>query len=276
MKIKITTLSENTATGAFLAEWGLSILVDVDGLKILVDTGRGFSTVYNAQLLGIDLSTVDWLVLSHGHLDHTGGLRDVIRRAGKLEIIAHPDIWQEKYIVPKGQSQEFAGIPFVRQELESDGANFHLTKEPYYITNNILTTGEIPATTSFEKSETNILLKLDGKLLTDPLADDQALVIDSDNGLIVILGCAHRGIINTLCYARKLTGNNSIYAVIGGTHLINASDERINETIAALKSFNVQKLGVSHCTGFHASTLLAQAFGDAFFLNNAGSQLYLP
>ncbi len=98
MEIKITTLSENTANYDFLAEWGLSVLVEVDETRILVDTGLSFSAVYNAQLMGIDLSTIDWIVLSHGHADHTGGLREVLRRSGKVQIIGHPNIWAPKYV----------------------------------------------------------------------------------------------------------------------------------------------------------------------------------
>ena len=97
MEVKITTLSENTANYGFLAEWGLSILVEVEGLKILVDAGLSFSAVHNAQLMGIDLSSIDRIVLSHGHADHTGGLREVLKIKHRVEVIAHPDVWASKY-----------------------------------------------------------------------------------------------------------------------------------------------------------------------------------
>ena len=103
-----------------------------------------------------------------------------------------------------------------------------------------------------------------------------ALIIDADFGLVVILGCAHRGIINTIRHAQKLTGKEPVYAVIGGTHLFGASEERLEKTIADLKEMGIQRLGVSHCTGFAASARLAQEFGDIFFLNNAGTQVTLP
>jgi 7,8-dihydropterin-6-yl-methyl-4-(beta-D-ribofuranosyl)aminobenzene 5'-phosphate synthase len=277
MEIKITTLSENTATYGFLAEWGLSILIEVDGLRILMDTGVSFLAVHNAQLMGIDLPTIDRIVLSHGHADHTGGLREVLRRRGEVEVIAHPDIWALKYARRDGETEEqYIGIPFSREELENLGAHFNLVREPVRITDRIMTTGEIPMLSSYEEIENNLFVKEGDMLQPDRLADDLALVIDIDFGLIVILGCAHRGIINTLRHAQNLTGKELVYAAIGGTHLFRASDERIEQTIADLKEIGIQRLGVSHCTGFHASARLAQEFEGIFFLNNAGTRLTLP
>jgi 7,8-dihydropterin-6-yl-methyl-4-(beta-D-ribofuranosyl)aminobenzene 5'-phosphate synthase len=277
MEIRITTLSENTANFGYLAEWGLSILVEVDGLRILMDTGLSFSAVHNAQLVRIDLATIDRIVLSHGHTDHTGGLREVLRRRGEVEVIAHSDIWAPKYVRRDGETEEqYIGIPFVRGELESLGAHFNLVREPVRITDRIITTGEIPMLSGYEEIENNLFVKEADVLQPDRLADDLALVIDTDFGLVVILGCAHRGIINTLRHAQNLMGKELVYAAIGGTHLFRASDERIEQTIAALKEIGIQRLGVSHCTGFHASARLAQEFEGIFFLNNAGTRLTLP
>jgi len=277
MEVRITTLSENTANLGFLAEWGISILVEVDGMKILVDTGLSLSAVHNAKLLGVDLSTIDRIVLSHGHVDHTGGLRDVLKIKGEVEVIAHPDVWTPKYVRRDEESQEqYISIPFSREELESCGARFNLSREPVYITDNVLTTGEIPMLSSYEKIEGNLFVKENDTLCQDQLADDLALVIDTDFGLVVILGCAHRGIVNTLRQAQQLTGKELVYAVIGGTHLYRASKERIEKTIVDLKKMGVQRLGVSHCTGFHAAARMAQEFEGAFFLNNAGTCFTLP
>jgi len=277
MEVKVTTLSENTANYGFLAEWGLSILVEVDGLRILMDTGLSFSAVHNAQLMGIDLATVDRIVLSHGHADHTGGLREVLKIRGEVDVIAHPDIWAAKYVQRNNEAKEqYCGIPFSRVGLESLGARFNLVREPFHITDNVMTTGEIPMLSGYEEIENNLFVKEGGILQPDKLADDLALVIDLNFGLVVILGCAHRGIVNTLRHTQNLTGKEVVYAAIGGTHLFRASDERIERTIADLKEMGIQRLGVSHCTGFHASARLAQEFEDAFFLNNAGTRLTLP
>ena len=275
MELQITTLSENTAgLGNFLGEWGLSILVETDGLSILLDTGQSISASHNADISGIDLSKIDRIVLSHGHFDHTGGLRQVLRRMVKeTEIIAHPDMWQAKYARREGMAERYIGIPFQRQELESLGARFNLTTEPVRITDNIMTTGEVPMVTDYEEIESNLLVKEGADFKPDKLLDDQALIINTEPGLVVILGCAHRGIINTLYHAQQLTGVETIHTVLGGCHLIDASEERIWLTIAALKELGVQSLGVSHCTGLPASVIMAHEFGDRFFFNNAGTTL---
>ena len=276
MEVRITTLSENTANYGYLAEWGLSILVEVNETRILMDTGLSFSAVYNAQLMGIDLSTIDCIVLSHGHADHTGGLREVLKIKGEVEVIAHPDIWAAKHVQRNKEGVQYNGIPFLREELESHGARFNLVREPIHITENVMTTGEIPMFSGYEEIENNLFVKEAGTLHPDPLADDLALIIDTDFGLVVILGCAHRGVVNTLRYAQNLTGKELVYAAIGGTHLFRASEERLEKTIADIREIGIQRLGVSHCTGFRASARLAQEFEDIFFMNNAGTCVTLP
>ena len=276
MELRITTLSENTARlGGFLGEWGLSILVETEKLNILFDTGKSISASHNADTLGIDLSKIDKIVLSHGHSDHTGGLQQILRRIGKeIEIIAHPDIWQAKYANLRRQG-EYIGIPFQRQELESLGARFNLTTESVRLTDNIMTTGEIPMVTDYEAIEPYLLVKEDDSYKQDKLLDDRALIINTELGLVVILGCAHRGAINTLYHAQQLTGVKEIYMVLGGCHLMDASEERIWLTIAALKELGVQRLGVCHCTGLPAAAIMAQELGDKFFFNNAGTTVSL-
>jgi len=277
--MNIVTLVENTAGRVgVLAEWGLSILVDVDGLKVLLDTGQSTSVVHNASVLGIDLSIIDKIVLSHGHFDHTGGLRQLLSAMRKqVEIIAHPDIWDAKYVQRPGEkSHSYIGIPFQKDELESLGASFTLTNEPLWISDNIVTTGEIPMLTDYEKIDANLYVKREGAFRPDPLRDDMALVIKTDRGLVIVAGCAHRGIINTLRHAQKLAGVETIDTVVGGTHLFRAAEDQIELTIAELKGFGIQRLGASHCTGFRASVRLAEEFGDVFFPNNTGTHLQLP
>jgi 7,8-dihydropterin-6-yl-methyl-4-(beta-D-ribofuranosyl)aminobenzene 5'-phosphate synthase len=277
MEVKITTLAENTAELGCLAEWGLSMLVEADGVKVLFDTGAGTAAVYNAALMDIDFTTIDKIVISHGHYDHTGGLRGVLERIGKpMEIIAHPDIWGAKYGKWGKHAEHYAGMPFRRELLEGFGARFTLTDKPYNITSRFMTTGEIPMVTDYETIDSGLFDKDTGEMLPDELKDDLSMVIDTDFGLVVILGCAHRGIVNTVKQAQKITGKKDVYCAIGGTHLLNADIGRWALTAGDLKEMGVQYLGASHCTGFEASSYLAQEFGDRFFLNNSGSRWTLP
>jgi len=277
MSVRITTLSENTAhMGDFLGEWGLSILAETDEARVLLDTGKGVSAVYNADTLGIDLGNIDSIVLSHGHYDHTGGLREILRRMRKeVEVIAHPVIWQTKYARREGEPDRYIGIPFQQNELESLGARFHLTVQPVNITSTVMTTGEIPMVTAFEEVDSALFIKEGTAWQPDKVMDDQALIVKTEQGLVIILGCAHRGIINTLYHAQQLAGAERIYAVVGGSHLINASEERLWQTISALRELRVQRLGLCHCTDLPAATVLSQEFGEAFFFNKAGSVIEL-
>ena len=276
MGLQITTLSENTAgLGNFLGEWGLSILVETGGLKILFDTGQSISASHNADLLGVELGKIDRIVLSHGHYDHTGGLRQILRRIKReIEIIAHPDIWQPKYAT-RHDEERYIGIPFHRQTLESLGARFNLSQKPVRITDDIITSGEIPMVTDYEEIEPYLVVKEKDGFKPDKLRDDQALFINTRGGLVVVLGCAHRGIINTLYHAQKLSRAKTIRMVVGGCHLMDADEERIRLTVAALKELGVQRIGVSHCTGLPAAAIMAQEFGDRFFFNNAGTRISL-
>jgi len=274
MNIHISTIAENSASWlGFLAEWGLSILVEADGTSILLDTGTSIVAAHNALVMDIDLRQIDTIVFSHGHEDHTGGLLHLLKiRKTPIEVIAHPDVWAEKYWQASDEDRyDYVGIPYPRELAESLGASFRLSKEPVWITEKIVTSGEIPMTTDYETIDTSACVKTDTGFSPDPLRDDLSLFIKSDKGLVVIAGCAHRGIINTLMHAQKLTGCEDVYSVIGGIHLFGASDERIERTIEEFRRLHIQKIGVSHCTGPSAGALLAQEFGDRFFFNLAGT-----
>ena len=277
MKTVITTLSENTASRAgLLGEHGISILVETETASILLDTGQTTSVSYNADNLGVDLSKIDKIVLSHGHHDHTGGLQSVLRKMRKeVEIIAHPDIWAAKCGKRPGYEARYAGIPFQRLELENLGARFNITRSPVKITDNIMTTGEVPMITDFEQIDPFLVVKEGDDYKPDTLMDDQALIVNTGAEIVVILGCAHHGIINTLYHAQKLTGVKQIHMVVGGCHLNSSSEERVWQTIAALKDLGIQRIGVSHCTGMQAAVIMAHEFGEGFFFNNAGTRIEL-
>ena len=272
MKMKLTTLCENTASGpGIVAEWGWSIFAETDDINILFDTGGGNAAVRNADTLGIDLKIADKIVLSHAHSDHTGGLREVLIRLRNREVVTHPAVWIPKYKKqPADNRMLYRGIPFAREELEKF-ATFTLSKEPEQISENILSTGEIPRITDYENIESDFYIKEEETCKPDTFPDDLALIFKSSKGLVIVLGCAHRGIINTIRHAQKITGEDAVHTVIGGTHLYPKKEDQIEKTIQDLKELGVQNIGVSHCTGLKAAMKLADAFGDRFFFNNAGS-----
>lgn len=277
MGIRIITLSENTAARSdVLAEWGFSVLIEAEGQNILMDAAASITASYNAEIMGIDLQKINRIVLSHGHFDHSGGLRELLKKIKKeVEIIAHPDIWAPKYSRNKGKPDRYIGLPYPQQELESLGARFRLTTEPVMLTENIMTTGEIPLVTDFEKIEPSLYVQSKDDWKPDPLLDDLSLVINTQKGLVVILGCAHRGMINTLYRARTIARNRKIHMVIGGSHLKDAAEEQVWQTISSLNELGVQKLGVSHCTGMPAMLLLAQTYGKDFIFNFTGNIINL-
>jgi 7,8-dihydropterin-6-yl-methyl-4-(beta-D-ribofuranosyl)aminobenzene 5'-phosphate synthase len=278
MAIRITTLSENTAgQDELLAEWGLSFFIEDNGTNILMDAGESISIAQNAEKLGIDLQKISKVVLSHGHFDHTGGLKLLLTKMKReVDIIAHPDIWTSKFARVKGKPDKYIGIPYTQTDLENLGARFILTSEPFNLTENIMTTGQIPMVTDFEKIESNLFVKTADGWEPDTLLDDLALIIKTQQGLVIALGCAHRGMVNTLYHTRQVTGIQKISLVVGGCHLHHATDEQIWQTISALNEMGVQKLGGSHCTGMRATLLMAQTYGDAFVFNNTGNVIDLP
>lgn len=273
LKIKLTTLSENSASRPGLAaEWGLSFFIEADGAKILFDTGASDIAMRNADRLGVEIPAGTPIVLSHAHADHTGGLGPALSRIGKTQVFAHPAIWEKKFTRrPYEDTAADIGIPYEKGELERLGAEFRLSTKPVQFSENIWTTGEIPMVTHFESIEPVFHVLENGAFRPDLIPDDQALVLNSRKGLVIVLGCAHRGMINTILHAQNITGNQRVYAIVGGTHLFPKTEEQKQKAIASLRGFGIQKIGVSHCTGFDASMKLAREFGNDFFVNNSGS-----
>jgi 7,8-dihydropterin-6-yl-methyl-4-(beta-D-ribofuranosyl)aminobenzene 5'-phosphate synthase len=279
--LKITTVIENTTGGgrSLLGEWGICIFVEAGNQKFLVDTGQSSATCHNMEVLGIDMEYVDAIVLSHNHFDHTGGLQSVLSRIKKkpIRVVAHPEVWALKYArSPKTGKTRYIGIPFRRDELETLGARFELTTEPTWLTEDIAASGEEPMTTAFETVPEFAVTKTEDGFEPDSLADDQSLYIRTELGLVIILGCAHRGMINIIEHARKLMKEDRVYMVIGGTHLGPASEDQLRSTTEALKNIDPRWIGVSHCTGQKVAVRLAQEFGDRFFFNNAGTVVRFP
>ncbi len=275
MKARITILCENTV-GARVGtgEHGFSAFIETQDGDYLFDTGNGSSIIRNSLLWKKDLSSVKKIYLSHGHYDHTGGLPDVLRLRGNVEVLAHPHIFRERIAVIKKDNREerrFVGIPYQRTFLEFTGAQFVLRKGFQEVEKGIFLTGEIPRKTPFEKPDPTLFARVQGKWVPDQFLDDQSLVLDTPKGLVVIFGCAHSGMINTINYVMEKMEKDTIWALLGGTHLQFLNAEQLEESIDFMKKLEVERIGVSHCTGLRASARLTQEFGDRFCYGHVGA-----
>ncbi len=273
--VKITVLSENTSGSiGLIGEWGLSMVVECSEKKILFDTGMHGQMVANADFLGIDLRSLDALVLSHGHCDHTGGMRAFLGRRGRLPVHAHPDLFALHYVsLPR---ERYAGIPFCQKELESLGADFLFGREPREIASGLWVSGEVPRGTPFETGDSRLICFRNASKEPDPLADDMSLYCTTADGLVIILGCAHAGLVNIIRHARQVTGVERVYGIIGGTHLGAVSDAQREATLDFLKQLNLQFLAANHCTGLPVIARLATLFGSSFHFAPAGTCYTLP
>ncbi len=245
-KIRITILTDNTATAPeLLTEHGLSMWIEYGDKRIVWDTGQSDMVCANARTLGIDLALAELVAISHGHYDHTGGLSAVLGIAQKADVYLHPDAVLTRY--SRKQSVRPVGMPEAAV-LSLKTRTVHWVKSWTQIDKGIFLTGVIPRKNTFE--DTGGAFYLDAECrIPDTIPDDQALVLESQNGLVVILGCAHAGVVNTLEHIHNKTGCTNIFAIIGGMHLANAGEVRLNYTLEAFRKFDVQKLIPLHCTG---------------------------
>ena len=275
MQLQITILCENSVGRAIpaIGEHGFACWLKIDGKHYLVDTGQGLGIINNAQVLGLKFDQLSAAVISHGHYDHAGGLDQVLRHTGALEVFAHPDIFAERYS-QASHTLRFLGVPQRRELLETLGAQFTFTPAFQQIGENVYVTGAITRRNDFEHGDANLVQRnMAGDFEADPFDDDMAVVIDSPRGLVVVLGCAHAGIINTLDHVCEHFQRQEVYAVVGGTHLGPVSVEQFDRTLEDLKRFNIQKLGVSHCTGQRRAAMLRNEFGKRFFFGSVGAVL---
>jgi 7,8-dihydropterin-6-yl-methyl-4-(beta-D-ribofuranosyl)aminobenzene 5'-phosphate synthase len=259
---RITVLMDNRAKDGLAAEHGLSLWIEADGINLLLDTGQSCAFARNAEALGIRLEDADALILSHGHYDHTGGIPEALAKMRTPVIFLHPSALLQRFSI-RGITATSNGMPAAAGIALEDLAvptGCHWVRQPVRLSHRIGLTGPIPRETRFEDTGGPFFLDAQG-MQPDPIDDDMALWIETDDGLVVCTGCCHAGLVNTLHWIQEQSPGIPLLAVIGGLHLAIASEGRMSQTIAALQDMGVKKLIPLHCTGEAAVTQLAEALG---------------
>ena len=259
-----------------LAEHGLALLLEITnkGRKshFLLDTGSSKLVIsHNAEKMGINLKELSGVFLSHNHDDHTSGLEKVLAITGPVPVYIHPYGFYTKWVKSRPTRLD-------KDRLADLGAIWRAKEGPQSIAPFLLTSGSILRTTEFEEiiGISDRKVEKDGAMKTEAFLDDGALIINIEKkGLLIVTGCAHSGIINTINYCQELGGSGHIYALIGGFHLTQASPQRISKTIQALKEKKIQHLVPLHCTGFEAMAIIWQAFSREFIIPSVGTRIEL-
>jgi 7,8-dihydropterin-6-yl-methyl-4-(beta-D-ribofuranosyl)aminobenzene 5'-phosphate synthase len=260
--ISLTVLVDNRARPPLQGEHGFSALIEIMGRRVLFDTGQGPCLLPNARALGQDLSDLDAVALSHGHYDHTGGLPQVVAGAGLMPVYALPGLATPRYCLDGSVPPRAVHMPDAARDamLDRPLSCVRWVTTPQEIVPGLHLSGPIPRANDFEDSGGPFYLDAGGEV-ADPLDDDQALWLDTAWGTVLVLGCCHVGLANTLEHVRAHTGGRPVRGVLGGMHLLRASAERLERTCAALAAAGVDLLAPCHCTGDRAVERLRQAFG---------------
>lgn len=268
---------------SILAEHGFSAVVTVtrDDVSRSVLFDFGFSehgAAFNADALGVDMTAIEAFALSHGHLDHVGGIEQLSRMVGKkgIDLVLHPEAFRNPRYLKITDDFKVFFPAFTREKAEAAGVHLVETEKPYpMIGGNVLFLGAVPRRTAFEKGAPNLCYEENGVEKQDPIDDDSALVFNVKNkGLVVLSGCAHAGIVNTVEYAREVTGVRKVFAVMGGFHLTGTDmDTVIAPTTRALKALDPVYIIPTHCTGRTAVMYIEKEMPDKFLLNMSGTRM---
>lgn len=255
--INLTVLADNNTIidKYYMGEPAFSVYLEVDNKRILFDTGYSDVFLKNAQIAKIDLSKLDFIVLSHGHNDHTGGLRFLSDNDTHAKIVACENIFEQRYDDIDGEFGSFLSEDEVKKTFDIEYKN-----EPYWLSKNAVFLGPIPRLTDFEAKEPVGFFKKTNE--PDFVKDDSALVLKTEKGLVVLTGCSHSGIVNICEYSKKICKIDKIHSIIGGLHLKEANPEQVEKTAEYIKKLNLASLYACHCTGFEAQCMLKDVFKE--------------
>ena len=283
-RLRVTVLAEDSVgyETPYLGQHGISLLLDAErgatASRVLVDVAQHPDPLlFNMERMGIEPATIDTIVLTHCHYDHTRGLARILEMIGKddVPVVAHPDVFRLTFITDP--SLRHIGVPASdsRERIEAAGGRLFLSRTPLRLMPGLTTSGEIERATDFGAPGMELQTIRDGRVEVDEVTDDLSVfAVTRESGTVVLTGCSHAGIVNITRAAREMSGGG-IGAVVGGLHLVEASAERISRTAAALNEEGVSRLFAGHCTGFPAQVELAGLFGERFAPLRTGDVLEL-
>ena len=275
MKTRITILCDNYAGKPFLiGEHGFSALIEQGDKSFLFDTGSGIGLASNLKLLGKNLKGVSRIFLSHGHYDHTGGLAWAIQETGPVNVTAHPELFSRhmaKSPLFEASEPRYIGSPSTQNELESLGAAFTWIDRTTKVEDGLWFVTGVPCKPEQTLHDPQLVLKQGDAVVQDTIVDDASLLIETDTDPVLLLGCAHAGVMNILDHLRDTMKIQKLRAILGGTHLMFFSPEMTLPVIKRIEEFGVSQIAVSHCTGMMAAVTLAGHFKDRFAAAVTGS-----